>query len=896
MTRRADVPTRTRASVLTLAVALVLLLGLGLGLGPGSGSQGVFQAQAQAQAQPQGDYRPPHSKPGPASEILRFTQVDQEAAPLHLEKGDIDVYLFGLKRLAAQEVKKNPDLALYEAFSGLNSLILNPAPAPPGQLNPFSIKEVRQALQFLIDREHVVNEFYGGFALPMLAPASPADPDYIVIYDVLLKSGIRYDPERARRMIDEAMTRAGAQKVDGTWQYNGQPITLKFIIRVEDERRDIGDLVASELEKAGFNVERVYSTFAQAIDLVYGSDPREFKWHLYTEGWGKGALDAYDYGTINQFYAPWYGYMPGWQEPGYWNYEHPELDELGRRLFQGQYASRAERDELYRRMTELGLDESVRIFVITELRGMPTRRAVKGLTRDLGAGLRGPYSLREAYVEGQDVLTVGHLWVHTDTSTWNPIGGFGDVYSVDIWRLIYDPAVWRHPFSGRVVEFRVKFEEIETAGPAGKLPVPPDAVRWDPAEDRWVPVGEGVEATSRVVFDYSKYFQSNYHHGQPITMADLLYAIAQNFEIAYDPEKSQIESSIAATLSSQLEPFVAFRVLDETRLETYLNYWHFDEKEIAGYAVISPVSMPWELLAAMDRVVFEKRQAAYGQTAAQRYNVPWLSLVLKDHAQLVVQALEEMQQEGFVPEGYVTVNGQSFVTPEAAQARYEAALRWFQQYGHLVISQGPYVLQRYDAEAQFAELKAFRDETYPFKPGDWYFGQPTLVEVTGLRAEVLQPREVQETLPIGWETRFLVKLEGPGRLQARYALRDAATGELLASGPAEVKDGYALITLPAELTRGLVEGGLYELLIAANSDQTAVVTEQKVSLVAQPYEPPKEVVEKVVEKKVEVPVEKVVEKRVEVPVIPVWMWAVVGVLALLVVVLGIKALRGQPAS
>ena len=843
-----------------------------------------------ALSQEKAEYTPPHTKPGPASEVIRFSQFDQEAAPLHLAQGDMDLYLFGLRHLGAQEVRENPDLTLYEAFAGLNSLILNPAPAPPGKLNPFSIKKVRQAVQLIIDREFIVNEFYGGFAAPMLAHIGPADPDYLVIYDVLLAAGLGYDPERARAMVEEALTEAGAELVDGVWHYNGEPIVLKFIIRTEDERRDIGDLIAAELEKLGFQVDRQPMTFGPALDVVYGSDPAEFKWHLYTEGWGKGALDAYDFGTINQFYAPWFGAMPGWQEADYWNYENPKLDELGQRIYRGEYASREERDRLYREMTKLGIEESVRIFIVTRLSAFPASKDVKGLTRDLGAGLRGPFSLREAYVPGKEVLTVGHLWVHTDRSTWNPVDGFGDVYSVDIWRVVYDPATWRHPFSGRVLPFRVIFEEIETAGPAGKLPVPPDAVRWNAEEDRWEPVGEEVEATSRVVFDYSKYFQSVFHHGQPITMADVLYAIAQSFDIAFDPQKSEIESSVATSNRAALEPIVAYRVLDDRRIEVYINYWHFDELEIANYAVPSSITMPWELLAAMDRVVFEKRKAAYSDTAAERFEVPWLSLSLTDHAQLVADELEAMKAEGYVPQGFFTVGGRSLVTPQEAQARYDAALRWFEEYGHLVISQGPYVLARYDPEAQFAELRAFRDETYPFKPGDWYFGEPEPVEVKEVNVEAVDLVEVEEILPIGRETRIVVEVEGPGQLQARYALRDTATGELIASGAAEIEGGRAVVVLPAEVTRKLIEGALYELTIAANSVESAEVTEHRIALVAEPYTPPQpepQVVEKVVEKEVPVEVEKVVEKevKVEVPVVPAWMWALVGVLGIAVLVL-----------
>jgi hypothetical protein len=77
------------------------------------------------------------------------------------------------------------------------------------------------------------------------------------------------------------------------------------------------------------------SGFAPALLTVYGTDPALLQWHIYTEGWGRGAAERYDSGTINQMYAPWLGNMPGWQEVGFWQYEHERLDEVGMRIFQG---------------------------------------------------------------------------------------------------------------------------------------------------------------------------------------------------------------------------------------------------------------------------------------------------------------------------------------------------------------------------------------------------------------------------------------------------------------------------------------------------------------------------------------------------------------------------------
>ena len=59
-------------------------------------------------------------------------------------------------------------------------------------------------------------------------------------------------------------------------------------------------------------------------------------------------------------------------------------------------------------------------------------------------------------------------------------------------------------------------------------------------------------------------------------------------------------------------------------------------------------------------------------------------------------------------------------------ARYHAARDWFDDARpHLVISSGPYLLDRYDPAAQYAELIAFRDPSYPFTAADFQLGDAT---------------------------------------------------------------------------------------------------------------------------------------------------------------------------
>ena len=129
-------------------------------------------------------------------------------------------------------------------------------------------------------------------------------------------------------------------------------------------------------------------------------------------------------------------------------------------------------------MTQAGLDESIRVWLATVNNSFPARSELQGVTRDLVAGPRNPWTLREAYVPGSDDVRVGHQWVWTERTTYNPVGGIGDVYSVDLWRNLQDPPIWNDPFTGIPEPFRAQFE-VETAGPTGTMDVPADALVWD---------------------------------------------------------------------------------------------------------------------------------------------------------------------------------------------------------------------------------------------------------------------------------------------------------------------------------------------------------------------------------------------------------------------------------
>ncbi|MBA2277570.1 MAG: hypothetical protein H0W06_07370, partial [Chloroflexia bacterium] len=758
---------------------------------------------------------------GPRAERLTFSAFNVDQAPLNIANGDMDLYLFGLKTAAARdlEVQPNSGVRLINAPATTLSLLLNPAPAPEGQLNPFAIPAVRQAMQYLVDRDFIANTIFQGRAVPMRTHVSPFDYDELTVFETVVTRNIRFDPDFARGIITTEMQATGATLENNVWTFNGQPIILKLMIRVEDERRDVGDTIRNQLTSLGFQAQPIYQQFGPATLAVYASDPITFQWHIYTEGWSQGTAVRYDSGAVNGFIAPWTGNMPGWQEVGFWQYVQEEADRLGQRLFRGEFADQSERDELYRQLTGIGIDESVRIWLVNALQAFPVRVEVDGLNEGLGSGPRYQMALREAAVEGRDEVRVGNLWVWTDRSVWNPVGGYSDVYSGDIARNLSDGVLVTHPFTGLPMPFRGDFA-VETAGAGNTLPVPERAVLWDAAGDAWRPVGGGKAATSKVTFDFGLQFQSTFHHGQQITMADVLYGIAQSYELAYDPEKVQIETAIGVTSRPYLETFVGFDVVDERTLDVYVNYWHFESSYIASYAAIGGATTPWEVLAAMDDVVFAKRQGGYSSTAATRFSVPWLSLVIESDSRLVLRSLQQFIREQSVPAGVFEINDQNLVTAEDAQARYEAAIAWFDQNGLLVIQNGAYQLTRFDPGAQFAELTAFRDEGYPFTVGQWLFGPPPVLAIQA------QP---PASVTLGAPVEVPVTVEGPGTLALQYWLVDPTQGTVVAQGTSEGAVGAFTVAVGADVTATLFPG-LYQLWLLAASDQMATVTEQRLDL------------------------------------------------------------------
>ncbi|MEM4825037.1 MAG: ABC transporter substrate-binding protein [Desulfurococcaceae archaeon] len=801
-------------------------------------------------------------KTGPRSDRIVIRRYKIEDVPSAIQAGDIDVYIYSLRPAQAEQLRGIPGVKLISAPAGLNEFTLNPAPvhverirgkltarevaarfgvpvvsisnlyyeeengvvytvaefgAFPGKgINPFAFREIRFAMNYLVDRSQAVGTIMRGFAVPMVTFLSEYDPEYAMIADIVAKYEFKYDPDYARSIVDKVLNEVGAVKKAGKWYYDDKPITLNFVIRQEDERRDMGYMFSAELKLLGFEVNEKEMRFAEAIPLIYGTDPKEHQWHIYTAGWGKGAFVRYDDIIIAQFCAPWYGNMPGWGYPEFWNYRNDTIDELSLRIYQGNYMNKEEREQMYRTATEMCIQESVRIWILTRLDTNVAREEVKGITVDLGAGLRGIWNLREMYIEGRNELRVGHLWAWTASSIWNWWGGFMDVYSVDPARATYDPMTWTNPFNGEIIPFRTSYV-VQTAGPTGKLDVPTTALIWDPVNNKWINVTPGTKATSKVVFDLSKVIGTKFHNGFTITWSDVIGYLALYFDLIYDPTYSKLEPRIVSSSKPTLDMIKGLEFdIARNRLVVYIDYWHFDENFIASMASIFGFGNPLEIHVATFELALDRR----AETRYVLYEITGykgISLVVPEHVADIKATLLKYKNNAEVLEKVKALTN-GLMTMSEWNSRIDATIAWIDTYGNAWISYGPYKLVKLDTVNQEIVLEAFRDPTYPFKPGDWYFGTPLLTEITKVSIESPLPGKI---LP-GSRALINVDVSGLTPLYLKYIIKDPAGNIVAFASAVNVTPTRFQIELTPEITTGMSYGTTYTLILVATSDVVAM--------------------------------------------------------------------------
>ena len=716
---------------------------------------------------------------------IKFIQyLDENTALEEVRNGNLDMYYYRIPSDRLENVKSREGLNVFDSAAGSYSILVNPAETE--KFNPFSIREIRFSLNYLVDRKLIVNELMSGYGAPQISQYGPFDPSYLSIIQQLESFNFRYNPTLAEEIIEKNLTEKGGIKEDGKWKINGESIEIIIFIRSDDPvRKSIGEILSSELERVGFNVKKDYGDLNKAFVVVYGSNPADLKWSLYTEGWNKSAFVKYDSVGLGQMYAPWFGNMPGNNVPEYWNYQNDLLDSLTQKIYTGDFHSEIERNQLIQQAIVEGVNESVRIFLASKVDQYVVNEKIEGVVNDFGTGIPSRFTPINSRSD-KDELKIGVKQIYQ--GAWNPIGGLSDSYSRQIWSIISDPVTFPHPFTGEILPIRGDWK-VESAGPDGKLDLPDDAIIWDPSTQQWKNVPSDAQAISKVTFDLKF---SKWHNGQKMDMKDILYSLyfTEEWGTQTDENDKTFDSEYTPRAAQSVDTLIGVRPIDDDTIEVYVDFWHFDEAEIAEWASLWN-TMPWEITSAMEKGVIDGK-ISFSRSGATSKDVNWVSLIIPNDANLIRNYLDKFKQDQYIPAPlkYLDSDFKYF------DDRYSASSEWILKNNHAIISNGPYYLKSYSPESRTISVSAFDDDSYPFKKGHWKeFEKTNFPEITGIQI----PKLIQKNEGLEFE------INSTNADSILYFLNNN-DGELVDSKTINVEGDSTTIKISGETTKNLKSG------------------------------------------------------------------------------------------
>jgi peptide/nickel transport system substrate-binding protein len=772
----------------------------------------------------------PTTRTGGWLDSIVVSVVSSDSAITQLEAGAIDVYASGL---SSADLKTIQDAGLnYTSQNGLYyDMMYNPAEFTSGEFNPFTNRKIREATNWLVDRDYINQEVYAGGGLPKFFPITTQFPDYADLADVAreLEAKYAYDLEKAREVITAEMEGMGATlNADGKWEVGGAPLELIFLIRSDSDgtRQPLGDYFATQLEAVGFTVVRQYGKSSE-LGPIWQGTAADGGWHIYTAAWSATIIDRDQRNSFQEMFLPSSAQGLDLMVA---NQPDPEFYELGDKLANAEYNNLEERREMMVRALELSLEDSLQVWLIDGKNYAPYSTDVK-LTFDLAAGVEGaqiwPYTVRFDGEEGGELK-----WATSDlfTEPWNPVAGSNWAWDQAIIRATTSGDTMNDPFTGLVLPLRAERAEVTVVEglPVGKtldwvdlsfapeITVPEDAfVDWDATTQTFITAGEkfpeGQTAKRKSVLYYpADLFETvKWHDGTNLSMADIMLAWAMIFD------RGKVESALydevyVANFEAFMSTFKGFRVASTEPLvfEVYSDTFSADaELNVGGAWPNYGLGEGSFAEIAIGNLAEENGELAYSIDKADVTEVEQLSYVGGPSLEILSKYLEQATTDSYIP--FEPTLGQ-YITADEAKARYEALGAFYADHGHFWQGTGPYMLD--GAFPTEKTLTLARFEAYPDLADRWSgYTEPKLAE-----AELDGPGQVV----IGEEATFdlFVNFHGEPYAQdeikfVKYLLYNAK-GEIVDIGEVEATtDGQYSIVLSSEVTSQL-EAGSNKLEVA----------------------------------------------------------------------------------
>jgi peptide/nickel transport system substrate-binding protein len=665
----------------------------------------------------------PPSQYGGWLEKITFSAVSPDVAVAQLQSKEIDLYTdnldnsyFDAIEAAGLEYKKS-----YGLYYDLTFNPIGPEFPGTGKLNPFSSPKIREAMNWLIDRDYINQQIFMGKAVPKYFALTVDLPDYNNSKEKVdeLEAYYAYNFGKASEVITSEMEVMGAVKSGGVWTYKGEPVTLIFLIRTDADgtRRVMGDYVADQLETLGFTVDRQYKNRNEASPIWIGSDPSEGLWNIYTGGWIETNLVTDQGELFQQFYSP--NSSQGMQ---LWKVYTPteEFSALCDQLATNQFTNLDERQAAIDRALELSLQDSVRVWLMENRYFIPYNKGIV-YASDLVAGFQGsqmwPYTLRFTdQVGGQ--MNIGMLDLLLNP--WNPISGSTWSQDLALMRATQSGDTLLDPYTGLALPLRIEKAEIvvkelflvnqtldwANVSTVPDIAIPGDAwVDWDAASQTFITADTqypgGLTANKKVIVYYpaDMFEKVTWHDGSPLSPADFVMHLIMMFDrgkpesAIYDEYNTSVYDSFKLNFKAiriiSTDPLIIEYYSDRVALNAELNIPNLFPTYTSGEA-------PWHVLA-LSNLAEANGELAYSSEKASALGVEWTNFVGGASLDILKHKIGEAAAEDYIP--YAPTLSKYISADEVAK-RYKNLTNWFDGHNNFWLGTGPYYLDNSDIEGK----------------------------------------------------------------------------------------------------------------------------------------------------------------------------------------------------
>ncbi len=210
---------------------------------------------------------------------------------------------------------------------------------------PFDDVRVRQAMNYAVDKDLLIEAIYGGRAVALPGSLSP--------YNNFANKSLKpyaYDTEKALALLKDA----GWADSDGngTLDKDGQPFALT--IDTTEEWRVLGEALAAQFRAIGIDASVRFWEYNVVKPMLVARERM-----AYLDDWGDSAFDP-----VGHFEAKWHGYVEGstYGRGNFSGYDNPRVNEL---IKLGEITGdTAERQKIYDEAQQLVYDEAPAVFLI----------------------------------------------------------------------------------------------------------------------------------------------------------------------------------------------------------------------------------------------------------------------------------------------------------------------------------------------------------------------------------------------------------------------------------------------------------------------------------------------------------------------------------------------------